>query len=93
MTLIGTKTESPEGVTTSLTIRGSQNQLQVIKNYLEKNNFSNTGSLIWNGAILRQLLWVFFICKEVFFWLLLIRKRVRNTIFIFCAFKIIFWIF
>ena len=36
MTLIGTKTESPEGVTTSLTIRGSQNQLQVIKNYLEK---------------------------------------------------------
>ena len=35
MTLIGTKTESPEGVTTSLTIRGSQNQLQV-KNDLEK---------------------------------------------------------
>ena len=35
MTLIGTKTESPEGVTTSLTIRGSQNQLQVINN-LEK---------------------------------------------------------
>ena len=59
MTLIGTKTESPEGVTTSLTIRGSQNQLQVINN-LEKNNFSNTGSLIWNGAILRQLLWNFF---------------------------------
>ena len=67
MTLIGTKTESPEGVTTSLTIRGSQNQLQVIKNYLEKNNFSNTGSLIWNGAILRQLFWFFFTCKEVFF--------------------------
>ena len=92
MTLIGTKTESPEGVTTSLTIRGSQNQLQVI-NDLEKNNFSNTGSLIWNGAILRQLLWFFFTCKEVVFWLLLIRKRVKNTIFIFCAFKIIFWIF
>ena len=66
MTLIGTKTESPEGVTTSLTIRGSQNQLQVI-NDLEKNNFSSTGSLIWNGAILRQLLWVFFTCKEVGF--------------------------
>ena len=66
MTLIGTKTESPEGVTTSLTIRGSQNQLQVI-NDLEKNNFSNTGSLIWNGAILRQLFWFFFTCKEVFF--------------------------
>ena len=65
MTLIGTKTESPEGVTTSLTIRGSQNQLQVI-NDLEKNN-SSTGSLIWNGAILRQLLWFFFTCKEVFF--------------------------
>ena len=93
MTLIGTKTESPEGVTTSLTIRGSQNQLQVI-NDLEKNNFSSTGSLIWNGAILRQLLWFFFTCKEVFFfWLLLIRKRVKNTIFIFYVFKIIFWIF
>ena len=65
MTLIGTKTESPEGVTTSLTIRGSQNQLQVI-NDLEKNN-SSTGSLIWNGAILRQLLWFFSHVRKWFF--------------------------
>jgi len=43
MTLIGTKTESPEGVTTSLTIRGSQNQLQTytVETVVEMNQINN----------------------------------------------------